>query len=247
MGASSLLSTLADKLNISHDMQDALLTVRDMGMAGVPPSTDTFNTLMSACVNRGDPASVPHLFRRLISLGHSPDALSYTSLIAALTRIERPRDAVSLCVSPITPRASAFTQPCMPRSASCASANPASLCEIAFKPKAVPFESQASRAELLVLCGTSQQHLAGAHREAYPAQVLAFEAMQADGRVAVDVAAWCAAAHAYAHCGRMPEAEACLHEATQRSQQRGMLFSPSWWLHQGCEECSSSCHQEREV
>ena len=75
--------------------QDALTTLRDMGMAGVVPSTDTFNTLMSACFSRGDPASVPHLFRRLISLGHSPDALSYTSLIAALTRIDRPKDAVS--------------------------------------------------------------------------------------------------------------------------------------------------------
>ena len=75
-------------------LQDALTTLRDMGMAGVVPSTDTFNTLMSACFSRGDPASVPHLFRRLISLGHSPDALSYTSLMAALTRIDRPKDAV---------------------------------------------------------------------------------------------------------------------------------------------------------
>ena len=78
------------------------MTLREMGMAGVVPSTDTFNTLMSACSDRGDPSSIPHLFRRLISLGHSPDALSYTSLIAALTRIERPEDAVSYC--PITRR-----------------------------------------------------------------------------------------------------------------------------------------------
>ena len=81
-------------------MQDALMTLREMGMAGVIPSTDTFNTLMSACFDRGDPSAIPHLFRRLISLGHPPDALSYTSLIAALTRIERPEDAVSSC--PIT-------------------------------------------------------------------------------------------------------------------------------------------------
>ena len=85
---------------LSQFMQDALMTLREMGMAGVVPSTDTFNTLMSACFDRGDPSAIPHLFRRLISLGHSPDALSYTSLIAALTRIERPEDAVSCC--PIT-------------------------------------------------------------------------------------------------------------------------------------------------
>ena len=66
-----------------------------MGMAGVVPSTDTFNTLMGACLSRGDPGAVPRLFRRLISLGHTPDALSYTSLITSLTRLGRPEDAVS--------------------------------------------------------------------------------------------------------------------------------------------------------
>lgn len=75
--------------------QGALATLRSMGMAGVVPSTDTFNTLMSACLSRGDPAAVLRLFRRLISLGHSPDALSYTALIASLTRLGRPEDAVS--------------------------------------------------------------------------------------------------------------------------------------------------------
>ncbi len=75
--------------------QDAISTLRSMGMAGVVPSTDTFNTLMSACLSREDPGAVPRLFRRLISLGHSPDALSYTSLITSLTRLGRPEDAVS--------------------------------------------------------------------------------------------------------------------------------------------------------
>ncbi len=76
--------------------QDALETLRSMGMAGVVPSTDTFNTLMGACLSRGDPGAVPRMFRRLISLGHTPDALSYTSLITSLTRLGRPEDAVSL-------------------------------------------------------------------------------------------------------------------------------------------------------
>ena len=52
-------------------------------------------------------------------------------------------------------------------------------------------------------------------------QVLAFEAMRSDRRVAMDIAALNAGVDAYAHCGRMPEAEACLHETTQRCQQRG--------------------------
>ena len=56
------------------------------------------------------------------------------------------------------------------------------------------------------------------------AQVLAFEAMRADRRVAMDIAALNAGVDAYAHCGRMPEAEACLHETTQRCQQRGIPF-----------------------
>lgn len=74
--------------------QDAISTLRSMGMAGVVPSTDTFNTLMSACLSKGDPGAVPRLFRRLISLGHTPDTLSYTSLITSLTRLGRPEDAV---------------------------------------------------------------------------------------------------------------------------------------------------------
>ena len=53
-------------------------------------------------------------------------------------------------------------------------------------------------------------------------QVLAFEAMQADSRVVIDVAALDAVVDAYSRCGRMPEAEACLHEATQCNQQRGV-------------------------
>ncbi len=53
-------------------------------------------------------------------------------------------------------------------------------------------------------------------------QVLAFEAMKADSRVAIDIAALNAVVDAYARCGRMPEAETCLHEATQRRQQRGL-------------------------
>jgi pentatricopeptide repeat protein len=74
--------------------QDTLATLRSMGMAGVVPSADTFNTLMSACLARGDAAAVLSLFRRMISLGHDPDALSYTSLIASLLRLGRPHDAV---------------------------------------------------------------------------------------------------------------------------------------------------------
>ena len=88
------------------------MTLREMGMAGVIPSTDTFNTLMSACFDRGDPSAIPHLFRRLISLGHSPDALSYTSLIAALTRIERPEDAVSHCPMHLTPSSTPLQSLC---------------------------------------------------------------------------------------------------------------------------------------
>lgn len=172
-------------------LQDALSTLRDMGMAGVVPSTDTFNTLMSACFSRGDPASVPYLFRRLISLGHSPDALSYTSLIAALTRIDRPKDAVSPFPDP-------FHIECHGRGL----ANQ----ECASDPSP----------------GLSTWIASSLHA---CMQVLAFEAMQADSRVAIDIAALNAVVDAYARCGRMPEAETCLHEATQRRQQRGIALN----------------------
>lgn len=79
-------------------LQDAIATLRSMGLAGVMPSTDTFNTLMSACLARGDAAAVPRLFRRLIYLGHDPDSLSYTTLIASLLRLSRPEDAVRCSV-----------------------------------------------------------------------------------------------------------------------------------------------------
>ena len=58
-------------------------------------------------------------------------------------------------------------------------------------------------------------------------QVLAFEAMQADSRVAIDIAALNAVVDAYARCGRMPEAETCLDQATQRRQQRGAPYHSS--------------------
>ena len=60
------------------------------------------------------------------------------------------------------------------------------------------------------------------------AQVLAFEAMRLDRRVAMDIAALNAGVDAYAHCGRMPEAEACLQETTQRCQQRGTPLCAAW-------------------
>ncbi|CAL8460726.1 g257 [Coccomyxa elongata] len=128
----------------TRPIQDAISTLRSMGMAGVVPSTDTFNTLMSACLSKGDPGAVPRLFRRLISLGHTPDALSYTSLITSLTRLGRPEDAV-----------------------------------------------------------------------------LAFRAMEADARVAVDVAALNAAVDALARCGRMGDAERQLDHAMQLCERQG--------------------------
>ncbi len=88
------LSREKDDRGCAWGLQDSLVLLRRMGAAGVAPSTDTFNTLMAACLARGEPAAVPRLFRRLLGLGHAPDALSYTSLIAALTRLGRPLDAV---------------------------------------------------------------------------------------------------------------------------------------------------------
>lgn len=83
-----------DERGVHRGDQDALGTLRRMGEAGVVPSTDTFNTLMGACLARGDACAVPRLFRRLICLGHAPDALSYTALITSLTRLGRPHNAV---------------------------------------------------------------------------------------------------------------------------------------------------------
>ena len=68
--------------------------------------------------------------------------------------------------------------------------------------------------------------------------MLAFEAMRSDRRVAIDIAALNAGVDAYAHCGRMPEAEACLHETTQRCQQRGI--PPAAWLATPRLTCSPS-------
>ena len=65
-----------------------------MGEAGVAPTTVTVNTLMGACLAEGRPGAVPFLFRRLLSLHFSPDALSYTTLMHALIGIGRPSDAV---------------------------------------------------------------------------------------------------------------------------------------------------------
>lgn len=42
-----------------------------MGQAGVVPTVDTFNTLMSACGKRGDHEAVLRLFKQLVQSGEA--------------------------------------------------------------------------------------------------------------------------------------------------------------------------------
>ena len=67
-----------------------------MDQAGVPPREDTFNTIMEACLQRGDPVLVPPLFRQLQDLDLRPDSVSYTALITALSRLSHPTGAVRI-------------------------------------------------------------------------------------------------------------------------------------------------------
>ena len=72
-----------------------LTTLAAMGDAGVRPGIDTYNTLMGGALARGAPAAVPRLFRCALRAGATPDALSWTTLVAALGRLGRADDAVA--------------------------------------------------------------------------------------------------------------------------------------------------------
>ena len=65
-----------------------------MAEEGLTPGVDTINTLMQAALQASMPAAVPGLFRQLLGGGLSPSALSYTALVTALIRMDRPADAV---------------------------------------------------------------------------------------------------------------------------------------------------------
>ena len=65
-----------------------------MAEQGIAPGVDTINTIMQAALQAGLPAAVPGLFRQLLKGGLSPSAVSYTALVTALTRLDRPADAV---------------------------------------------------------------------------------------------------------------------------------------------------------
>ncbi len=58
-------------------------------------------------------------------------------------------------------------------------------------------------------------------------QVLAFRAMEADARVAVDLAALNAVVDALARCGRMGDAEDQLERATELCRRRGAVLAPA--------------------
>lgn len=94
----------------ASSMEGVLRTLRLMGELGVRPEVDTYNTLMAACLSRGHAAAVPRLFRALLASSKgkesgrsssglpgqnvlAPDTLSWTTLIAALSRLGRADDA----------------------------------------------------------------------------------------------------------------------------------------------------------
>ncbi|KAL3156917.1 hypothetical protein ABBQ38_001179 [Trebouxia sp. C0009 RCD-2024] len=76
------------------EMKDAFGMLAEMGKEGVMPTVDTFNTLMDACIRRVNPAAVPRLFNQMEQSGYSPDAVSYTTLIRALSWLGRSNDAL---------------------------------------------------------------------------------------------------------------------------------------------------------
>ncbi|DBA92143.1 TPA: hypothetical protein ACH3X1_015865 [Trebouxia sp. C0004] len=76
------------------DDKEAFGMLNEMGKAGVMPTVDTFNTLMDACIRRVDPPAVLRLFRRMVQSGYSPDAVSYTTLITALSWLGRSAEAL---------------------------------------------------------------------------------------------------------------------------------------------------------
>lgn len=100
-------------------MQDVKQVVQRMMQGGIRPREDTFNTLMTAALENNDAEVVPNLFNQLLSLNLKPDTLSYTALITALSRLNRPEAAVRhldatehLCGTSKSPTAWTLCLPC---------------------------------------------------------------------------------------------------------------------------------------
>eukprot|EP00887_Chlorella_sp_A99_P001891 scaffold18.g1891.t1 len=77
-------------------LRAALELLGEMQAAGVAPSTDTFNTLMAAALEAGEPRLAVALHVRLARAGLRPDGCTYTVLIQAQARLGRPLQALAL-------------------------------------------------------------------------------------------------------------------------------------------------------
>eukprot|EP01025_Chloroclados_australasicus_P023761 TRINITY_DN239_c2_g2_i1.p1 TRINITY_DN239_c2_g2~~TRINITY_DN239_c2_g2_i1.p1 ORF type:complete len:1156 (+),score=193.51 TRINITY_DN239_c2_g2_i1:471-3938(+) len=66
------------------------------GSAQVPPSAVTFNTMMSACVRRGEPHHVKELFNTMFGMNIQPTIQSYNTLIQAYSLTRQWREAMEL-------------------------------------------------------------------------------------------------------------------------------------------------------
>ena len=82
----SLLKGFARTCEAHPQLRDALSLLEDMQAAGVMPTVDTMNTLMSAALDIDDAALALDIYSRFRDTGLQPDGFTYTSLIKAHAR-----------------------------------------------------------------------------------------------------------------------------------------------------------------
>ena len=62
-------------------LQATFELLKEMSDSGVGPTGDTFNTLMDAAIECGDPEAALRLFAQMLDTGFTPDTVTYTTMI----------------------------------------------------------------------------------------------------------------------------------------------------------------------
>ena len=62
-------------------MQATFDLLKEMSDSGVGPTGDTFNTLMDAAIECGDPEAALRLFAQMVETGFAPDTVTFTTMI----------------------------------------------------------------------------------------------------------------------------------------------------------------------
>ena len=62
--------------------------LKEMSDAGVGPTGDTFNTLMDAAIECGDPEAALRLAAQMADTGFAPDTVTYTTIIKVRSSAE---------------------------------------------------------------------------------------------------------------------------------------------------------------